>query len=120
MRRLRHYGFWEMLTEEQISGIRAVAMDTWDPYIASVRERVSEADGDKFHVAKHLGDAVDKVRRKGHKTLKAAGDERLAGTRYYWLRRRWNRRTERVFRTEEQRAENRTCLGAEGDGQGAV
>src|SRR5499427_5202209 len=29
-------GFWEMLTEEQISGIRAVAMDMWDPYIASV------------------------------------------------------------------------------------
>src|SRR6516164_5849279 len=75
-----------MLTEEQISGIRAVAIDTWDPYIASVREHVSEADGDKFHVAKHLGDAVDKVRRKESKTLKAAGDDRLAGTRYEWLR----------------------------------
>jgi len=31
---------------------------------------------------KHLGEAVDKVRRKEHKTLKAAGDDRLAGTRY--------------------------------------
>jgi transposase len=82
--------FWEMLTTVQISGIRAVAMDMWDPYIASVREHVPEADGkivfDKFHVAKHLGEAVDKVRRKEHKTLKAAGDDRLAGTRYDWLR----------------------------------
>src|SRR3984893_17143417 len=26
-------GFWETLTAEQISGIRAVAMDLWDPYI---------------------------------------------------------------------------------------
>jgi transposase len=83
-------GFWETLTEEQIGGIRAVAMDMWDPYIASVRTHVPEADGkivfDKFHLAKHLGDAVDKVRRKGGKTLKAAGDDRLAGTRYDWLR----------------------------------
>lgn len=83
-------GFWETLTAEQISGIRAVAMDMWDPYIASVREHVPEADGkivfDKFHIAKHLGEAVDKVRRKEHKTLKAAGDDRLAGTRYDWLR----------------------------------
>jgi transposase len=29
---------------------------------------------------------VDKVRWKEHKTLKAAGDDRLAGTRYDWLR----------------------------------
>src|ERR1700722_1011934 len=65
-------------------------MDMWDPYIASVREHLPAADGkivfDKFHVAKHLGDAVDKVRRKENKTLRAAGDDRLAGTRYDWLR----------------------------------
>lgn len=58
----------------------------WDPYIASVREHVPEADGkivfDKFHVAQHLGDEVDRVRRKKNKTLKAAGDDRLTGTRY--------------------------------------
>jgi transposase len=83
-------GFWETLTPEQISGIGAVAMDMWDPYVASVRAHVPEADGkivfDKFHVAQHLGDAVDKVRRKENKTLRAAGDDRLAGTRYDWLR----------------------------------
>ena len=65
-------------------------MDMWDPYIASVREHVPGADGkivfDKFHVAQHLGDAVDQVRRKENKTLRAAGDDRLAGTRYDWLR----------------------------------
>ena len=58
-------GLWETLTVEQISDIRAVEMNTWDPYIASVTEHVSAADGkivfDKFHVAKHLGDAVDKA-----------------------------------------------------------
>jgi len=41
---------------------------------------------DKFHVAKHLGDAVDKVRRAEHKTLQAAGDKQLKGTKYDWLK----------------------------------
>ncbi len=83
-------GFWETLRPEQIDGITAVAMDMCDPYIASVREHVEGADEkivfDKFHVAQHLGDAVDKVRRRENKTLKAAGDDRLTGTRYDWLR----------------------------------
>ena len=83
-------GFWDTLTDEQIGSIEAVAMDMWDPYVASVRAHVPDAESkivfDKFHVAKHLGDAVDKVRRKEHKTLRAAGDDRLSGTRYDWLR----------------------------------
>lgn len=41
---------------------------------------------DKFDIAKHLGEAVDKVRRREHKALKAEGDERLTGTKYDWLR----------------------------------
>lgn len=83
-------GFWESLTREQIEGIEAVAMDMWDPYISSVRAHVPEADGkivfDKFHIAQHLGDAVDRVRRRENKTLRASGDDRLKGTRYDWLR----------------------------------
>jgi len=82
--------FWETLTEEQKQSIEAVAMDMWDPYVASVREHVPGADRkivfDKFHIAKHLGEAVDRVRRHEQKTLKAAGDDRLTGTRYDWLR----------------------------------
>lgn len=83
-------GFWPTLSPEQVASVEAVAMDIWDPYIASVREHVPEADGkivfDKFHIAKHLGEAVDRVRRCENKTLRAAGDDRLAGTRYDWLR----------------------------------
>src|SRR5258707_524603 len=52
-------GFWETLTEAQKEGIEAVAMDMWDPYIASVREHLVDGETkivfDKFHVAKHLG-----------------------------------------------------------------
>ena len=83
-------GFWDTLTRPQVEGIEAVAMDMWDPYIHSVREHVPEADEkivfDKFHIAKHLGEAVDQVRRREHKTLQAVGDDRLKGTRYDWLR----------------------------------
>ena len=83
-------GFWATLTPEQIGAVEAVAMDMWNPYIASVREHLPEADGkivfDKFHIAQHLGGAVDKVRRKENKILRAAGDDTLVGTRYDWLR----------------------------------
>jgi len=83
-------GFWETLSDEQLASIQAVAMDMWDPYIASVRVNLPGADSkivfDKFHIAKHLGEAVDRVRRCENKTLRAAGDDRLTGTRYDWLR----------------------------------
>ena len=83
-------GFWATLTEEQVQGIRAVALDMWEPYVASLREHLPEAEEkmvfDKFHVAGHLGAAVDKVRRGENKTLRAGGDDRLVGTKYDWLR----------------------------------
>jgi transposase len=83
-------GFWATITEQQRDSIQAVAMDMWDPYVDSVRNHVREADKkivfDKFHIAQHLGEAVDRVRRREHKQLKAEGDERLTGTKYDWLR----------------------------------
>jgi transposase len=82
--------FWPTLTAAQKASIRGVAMDMWEPYEQSVREHVPDAEDkivyDKFHVAKHLGEAVDKVRRSENRELRATGDERLVGTRYHWLR----------------------------------
>ena len=83
-------GFWPTITAEQQASIEAVALDMWDPYVASVRGHLPKAEEkmvfDKFHIAKHLGEAVDRVRRQEHKVLKAEGDERLKGTKYDWLR----------------------------------
>ena len=83
-------GFWATLTPEQIGAVEAVAMDMWNPYVASVRQHLPGAEDkivyDKFHIAQHLGGAVDKVRRKENKVLRAAGDDTLVGTRYDWLR----------------------------------
>src|ERR1700761_648160 len=82
-------GFWSGLTEEQIHAVEAVAMDMWDPYINSTLNHLPEARKkivfDKFHIAKHLAEAVDLVRRRENKQLRA-GDDRLTGTRYDWLR----------------------------------
>jgi transposase len=80
---------WAQYTPEELEGVEKVAMDMWPPYIASTRKHLSFADDkivfDKFHIMKHLGDAVDQVRRAEHRQLRAAGDERLAKTRYWWL-----------------------------------
>ena len=83
-------GFWSTITAEQRASIKAVALDMWDPYLASLQNHLPEAKEkivfDKFHIARHLGEAVDQVRRREHRALKAEGDERLTGTKYDWLR----------------------------------
>jgi transposase len=82
-------GFWPTLSAEQLMGIQAVAIDMWDAYVNSLRRHLPEADRkivfDKFHIAQHLTDAVDRVRRKENKQLVASGDRRLQGTRFQWL-----------------------------------
>jgi transposase len=83
-------GFWSTLTRPQIQSIEAVAVDMWDAYLNSIRKHVPEADRkivfDKFHIAQHLTDAIDRVRRTENKQLRAEGDDRLKGTRFDWLR----------------------------------
>jgi len=82
-------GFYQMLGEAGCTEIEAVAMDMWPAYINSTQEHVPEADRkivfDKFHIAMHLGDAVDKVRRQEHRALQAQGDDRLKKSKYLWL-----------------------------------
>jgi transposase len=82
-------GFFEALGPEGCAQLESIAMDMWSPYIAATRARVPDAERkivfDKFHVAKHLGDAVDRVRRRENRELRAQGDDRLLRTRYLWL-----------------------------------
>jgi transposase len=80
-------------------------MDMWEPYVQSTREHVAAAETkivfDKFHVAQHLHEAVDRVRRTEHRALKQTGDARLTGTKYLWLMRPTNMTAEQqaTFRT---------------------
>jgi len=81
--------FWGQYSLEERTHVEQVAMDMWPPYITSTRKHLLMADEkivfDKFHIMKHLGEAVDLVRRAENRELRAAGDERLAKTRYWWL-----------------------------------
>lgn len=78
----------ETLSAQQRSEALAVAVDMWPAYMKQVKAQMGEAVlvHDRFHVVKHLNDAVDKVRRRENKLLMARRDERLKGSRYLWLK----------------------------------
>jgi len=68
--------------------IRAPARrSTPSPWTCGCRTSTRQASivFDRFHIAKHLGDAVDKVRREENRVLRARGDDRLLRTKYLWL-----------------------------------
>ncbi len=61
----------------------------WPAFINAILESLPMAEEkiafDKFHVAKYLGKAIDKVRRQKHKALMAESCEDLKGGQYDWL-----------------------------------
>jgi transposase len=75
------------LPEAQRDNIKAVAMDMWEPFINAVEQYLPQADivHDKFHIAKYLGEAVDKVRRAENRNLVNQDKDTLKGTKYLWL-----------------------------------
>jgi len=82
-------GYWRGLPAEHLGAVEAVAMDLWEPYfvstVAHVPEAVDKIVHDPYHLGRMLSEAVDQVRKAEHRVLRAAGDERLAGTKYLWL-----------------------------------
>jgi transposase len=86
----------ETLPEASRKTVEAVAMDMWPAYMGAVDTVLPEACKvfDRFHVAKHLNEAVDKVRRKENRELMEVGDERLKRSKYLWLRSQLDLRTQ--------------------------
>jgi transposase len=82
-------GYFEKFTPEQLDQIQAVAMDMWEPFAASVRTHLSDAEDkivfDRYHLMGYLTKAVDTVRKAENRALFAAGDKSLAGSKYLWL-----------------------------------
>lgn len=81
--------YYDSLSEEQKAGIESVSMDMWSAYINATLAKIPDASRkiafDKFHVAKYLGEAVDKVRREEHKVLLKQDCKDLSGTKHVWL-----------------------------------
>ncbi len=78
---------WEGLTDEQKGQVEAVAVDMWPAFANSIETNAPQAEivHDRFHISKHLNEAVDQVRRQENKALVKQGDERLKGTKQSWL-----------------------------------
>lgn len=81
--------WYASLRQAQREAIESVSMDMLPVFINAALESLPEAEEknafDKFHVAKHLGEAVDKVCRQEHKALMSEGYEDLKGSKYDWL-----------------------------------
>ena len=81
--------FYQSLSSKQLAGIRAVAMDMWEPFISSTMQYVPDAAQkivfDRYHITKHMLEAVDAVRKAEHRRLLAEGDDTLKRTKYLWL-----------------------------------
>jgi transposase len=73
----------QVLTDKQKAGVESVSMDMWKPYIDTVASELPNAEPihDRFHMIKHLNEAIDQVRRKEVKNY-----EELKHTRYLWLK----------------------------------
>jgi len=80
-------GLWKDLPGEQKQQIEAVAVDMWPAFANSVKTNAPQAEivHDRFHISKHLNEAVDRVRRSEHKALQRTGDDRLKGSKHLWL-----------------------------------
>ena len=78
---------WKSLTIQQLDSVQAVSMDMWQAFMSSTAKNVPNAKivHDKFHIAKYLGEAVDKVRRQEHRELKREGESMLTGLRQLFL-----------------------------------
>src|SRR6266571_6426647 len=85
-------GYFESLSIEERLAIEAIVMDMWDPYRRTVRDYVPDGDlkivFDRFHVMRHVIEAMDRVRRRENRVLRQQGDHRLTGTKFLWLKTR--------------------------------
>ncbi len=81
-------GYWQGLTGAQLCGIESVSMDMWPAYIGATLSHVPGAQDkivfDRFHIMKHMNEAVDTVRKQEHKDLLARHDDSLKGTLHVW------------------------------------
>jgi transposase len=68
--------------------IHAVAMDMWPAFMRAAAAKAPEAVvvHDRFHVSKHLNEAMDSVRKPENRELSREGKDYLKGTKYLFLR----------------------------------
>lgn len=95
--------FFDELNKERCEQIEAVCCDMWAPYVDVIKERLPNdlLVFDKFHIVRHLMDAVDQVRKEEARELKEDYPDLLKKTRYIWLKNPWNLTDKQRFRLSE-------------------
>lgn len=82
-------GLLKTLSARQTTAVSAIAMDMHDPYRDAVRDGFPQPGPavvhDRFHIAKHMNEALNDVRKSEARTLADSDDDLLIGTRQLWL-----------------------------------
>ncbi len=91
--------FYEWLGEKKSKGIQLVVMDMWKAFHRSTRKHAPRVAilFDKFHVVRHLNEALDKVRKSEYARLSGKDRRFIKGQKYTLLSRRENLDTEGRF-----------------------
>src|SRR5277367_1649778 len=84
--------FYAWLGPRKCGKIRLVVMDMWKPFRNVAREKAPQAAilFDKFHIMRHLGEALDKVRKAEYARLGGKDRRFIKGQKYTLLSRREN------------------------------
>ena len=84
--------FYDWLGEKKSRGIRLAVMDMWKPFRNATVTRAPQAAVlfDKFHIMRHLGDALDEVRKSEYSRLSGRDRSYSKGQKYTLLSRREN------------------------------
>jgi len=84
--------FFRELGPARCAALEGICVDMWEPYVKVIKEFCPQAIlvFDKFHLVRHLLEAVDKVRREEVRKLAKTQPKLLVGTKYMWLKNPWN------------------------------
>ena len=88
--------FFESLGQKKSQRIRLAVMDMWKAFLNSTRKHAPQAAilFDKFHVMRHLNEALDKVRKSEYARLSGKDRRFIKGQKYTLLSRRENLSTD--------------------------
>ena len=84
--------FYDWLGENKARCIRLAVMDMWKPFANATRTHAPQAAilYDKFHIIRHLGKALDTVRKAEYARLSGKNRRYIKGHKYTLLSRREN------------------------------
>lgn len=84
--------FYDWLGEKKVRRIRLAVMDMWKPFRHATQDRAPQAAilFDKFHVMRHLNEALDKVRKAEYARLQGKERRYIKGQKYVLLSSREN------------------------------